>query len=91
MCPFYLPYQQALDYVESPSLLESMSLFIAEDGSALEKLCLLHDGVEASRGVARILGKGVLDYAREARAQNLSHAHLLTGKVEVQIVIENAS
>ena len=34
-----------------------------------------------SSGVARILGKGVLDYARKI----LSHAHLLTGKVKVQI------
>ena len=42
------------------------------------------------RGIARILGKGVLDYAREARTQILSHAHLLTVKVEVQIIIENA-
>ena len=38
------------------------------------------------RGVARILGKGVLDYA----CKILSHAHLLTVKVEVQIVKENA-
>ena len=37
------------------------------------------------RGVARILGKGALKYARK----NLSHAHLLTVKVEVQIVKEN--
>ena len=28
----------------------------------------------------------MLKYAREARAQNLSHAHLLMVKVEVQIV-----
>ena len=41
------------------------------------------------RGVARIFGKGVLDYMREACTQNLSHAHLLTGKVKVQIVTEN--
>ena len=39
-----------------------------------------------SRGVARILGKGVLDYT----CKILSHAHLLTGKVEVQIITENA-
>ena len=38
------------------------------------------------RGVARILGKGVLEYARKI----LSHAHLLIVKVEVQIVKENA-
>ena len=34
------------------------------------------------RGVARILGKGVLDYAR---AKFLSHAHLSPGKVKVQL------
>ena len=38
-----------------------------------------------TRGIARILSKGVLDNVRK----NLSHAHLLTGKVEVQIVTEN--
>ena len=40
-----------------------------------------------SRGVARILGKGMLDYAR---AKFLCHTHFLTGKVKVQIVTENA-
>ena len=39
------------------------------------------------RGVARNLGKGVLDF-RACKISN--HAHLLTGKVEVQIVTENA-
>ena len=39
-----------------------------------------------SRGVVRILGKGVLEYA----CKILSHAHLLTVQVEVQIVKENA-
>ena len=38
------------------------------------------------RGVARILGEGVLEYVC---MQNLSHAHLLTVRVEVQIVKEN--
>ena len=35
-----------------------MSLFIAEDGSALEKLCLLPDGVEASAWLGRYLKVG---------------------------------
>ena len=42
------------------------------------------------RGVARILGKGVLDYARKVHAQILSHAHLFLDKVKGQIVTENA-
>ena len=37
------------------------------------------------RGIARILGKGVLDNA----CKILSHAHLLTSKIEVQIVSEH--
>ena len=36
-----------------------MSLFIAEDGSALEKLCLLPDGVEASAWLGSPLGVGI--------------------------------
>ena len=35
-----------------------MSLFIAEDGSALEKLCLLPDGVEASAWLGSRFGVG---------------------------------
>ena len=35
-----------------------MSLFITEDGSALEKLCLLPDGVEASAWLGSRLGVG---------------------------------
>ena len=42
------------------------------------------------RGVARILGKGVLEYARKARAQNFKPRPLLIVKVKVQIVKENA-
>ena len=42
------------------------------------------------RGVARILGKGVLIIcARSARA-NFGHAHSRNGKVEVQTITENA-
>ena len=43
-----------------------------------------------NRGVARNLGKGVLDYARKARAQNFKLHPLINGKVEVKIVTENA-
>ena len=43
--------------------------------------------VDCYRGVARILGKGV--HARSVRA-NSSNAHLQNGKVEVQIITENA-
>ena len=39
---------------------------------------------ELYRGVARILDKGVLEYARKI----LSNAHLLIGKVKVQIITE---
>jgi hypothetical protein len=37
-----------------------MSLFIAEDGSALENLCLLDDGVEASAWLGSRLGVGAV-------------------------------
>ena len=46
----------------------------------------LHYVVVSYRGIARIFGEGVLEYARKI----LSHAHLLAVKVEVQIVKENA-
>ena len=42
------------------------------------------------KGVARILGKGVLMYARAKRARKFDHTHLRNGKVEVQIITENA-
>ena len=41
-----------------------MSLFIAEDGSALEKLCLLPDGVEASAWLGGRLGVGTAVFLR---------------------------
>ena len=43
-----------------------------------------------TRGVARNLGKGVLDYARKARVQKFKPRPLINDKVKVQIVIENA-
>ena len=42
------------------------------------------------RGVARILGKGVLDYVCEVRMQNFKPRPLINRKVEVQTVTENA-
>ena len=42
------------------------------------------------RGVARIWGKGVLSMRAQSARANLGHAHLRNGKVEVQIITENA-
>ena len=53
-------------------------------GSSVGILCY------SGRGVAGNLGKGVLDYACKARAQNFKPHPLINGKVEVQIVTENA-
>ena len=41
------------------------------------------------RGVARILGRGVLSMRAQSARANFSHAHLRNGKVEVQIITEN--
>lgn len=41
-----------------------MSLFIAEDGSALEKLCLLLDGVEGSARLGSRMGVGTAVFLR---------------------------
>ena len=41
------------------------------------------------RGVARILGKGVLSMCARSTRANFGHAHLRNGKVEVQIITEN--
>ena len=42
------------------------------------------------RGVARIWGKGVLSMRARSTCANFGHAHLQNGKVEVQIITENA-
>ena len=74
-----------MSYFQKPPLKKYNTIILAEAFESPEEAAKRSASkppssrTNGSRGVARILGKGVLEYARKI----LSHAHLLTVKVKV--------
>ena len=56
----------------------------------IQHTCTPTNTCRYNRGVARILGRGVLSMRAQSARVNFSLAHLRNGKVEVQIITENA-